>query len=194
MTCRTTEEVLGCYTLEDGKTQTVIVHNVVDADGVVFATYYLDEAHNIVDGATAENVKLGECAVTEFCVESQEWTYGIDNTGTNFRWPSACYKLTLSDGSTIEWEQTTAANGGWTPQMEEWGQNIQAAADAAGIAWFVETRFRDPANPANLAGGGGFAGPPSLAVSNALTNMLWRYVNIQICPGQPVPIAKILDL
>lgn len=144
-------------------------------------------------GATAQPFTFGDCVeYSDQCVESQEWTYGIDNTGTNYRWPAATYQMTLSDGSAFLWQQTAAASGGWTPQMQEWGDQIQAAADAAGIKWFVETRFRDPANPANLAGGGGFAGPPSLAVSNALTNMAWRYVNIQICPGQPVPVSAQL--
>ena len=126
------------------------------------------------------------------CVESQEWTYGIDNTGTNFRWPSACYEIELSDGSIISFEQTVSATSGWTPQMQEWGANIQAAADASGLQWFVSTRFRFPNNPSNLAGAGGFPGPPSEAVSNQLTSMLWRYVNIQICPGQPVPVSARL--
>lgn len=132
----------------------------------------------------------GPCADTHIqCVETQEWTYGIDNTGTDYRWDAATYKVVLSDGSELFFEQTTASGGGWTPQMQEWGANIQTAADNAGLRWFVETRFRDPANPTSLVGGGGFPGPPSVPVSVALTNMLWRYVNIQICPGQPVPVS-----
>lgn len=119
------------------------------------------------------------------CVESQEWTYGIDNTGTSFREDNTI-RITLSDGTSFEYNQPPTT--GWTPQMELWGQEIQQAADNAGIKWFVETRFRNASNPADLSGGGGFSGPPSLVVSNALTNMLWRYVNIQICPGQPVPV------
>ena len=126
---------------------------------------------------------------TPMCVESQEWTYGIDNTGTDYRWTEAVYEIDLSDGTTLTFEQSTAANGGWTPQMQEWGENIQQAVNEAGLLWFVETRYRVGANPANLAGGGGFPGPPSLAVSNALQGMEWRYVNIQICPGQPVPTS-----
>lgn len=143
--------------------------------------------------APPEGAVIDLCAPREeFCVESQEWTYGIDNTGTNYGWMDATYEIVLSDGSTIQFKQSSAAVGGWTPQMQEWGANIQAAMDAAGIKWFVETRYRLPSDPSNLAGGGGFAGPPSLAISNALTNMLWRYVNIQICPGQPVPVQANL--
>lgn len=126
------------------------------------------------------------CQGSPECVESQEWTYGIDNTGTLFSEDNTI-QVNLSDGSSFTFNQPPAT--GWTPQMQVWWDEIQAAADANGIAWFVETRFRDPSNPTSLAGGGWFAGPPSVAVSNALTNMAWRYVNIQICPGQPVPVS-----
>jgi hypothetical protein len=123
------------------------------------------------------------------CRESQEWTYAIDNTGTLFSEDNTI-KIELSDGTEFTFNQPPTTN--WTPQMELWGQEIQATADAQGLKWFVETRFRDPRNPSSLAGGGGFNGPPSVAVSNALTNMLWRYVNIQICPGQPTPVAATI--
>lgn len=133
----------------------------------------------------------GGCSLAEYCVESQEWTYGLDNTGTSFSW-TATYELVLSNGSVIQFEQTPTSS--WTPQMQLWGTNIQQAADDAGLQWFVDTRYRIPSNPSSLAGGGGFPGPPSEAISNALTNMLWRYVNIQICPGEPVPVsATIID-
>ena len=200
MNCTELTAVPVCLKNADGTTVSAVAHyqygRDVDAALIHEATVITDSTGQVVyDLADYESVEVGQCPDQTMCVESQEWTYGIDNTGTNYRWPSACYKLTLSDGSTIEWEQTSASNGGWTPQMEEWGQSIQAAADAAGIAWFVETRYRDPSDPSNLAGGGGFSGPPSLAVSNALTNMLWRYVNIQICPGQPVPImAEVVEV
>lgn len=125
------------------------------------------------------------------CVESQEWTYALDNTGTAFSEDNTI-RITLSDGTFFDFNQPPAA--GWTPQMAIWGAEIQAAADAAGLAWFVETRFRNPSNPSDLSGGGGFSGPPSLSVSLALTSMAWRYVNIQICPGQPTPVAaEIID-
>ena len=49
------------------------------------------------------------CKGTPECVESQEWTYGIDNTGTTYDRPNAEYEITLSDGSTLTWTQTTAS-------------------------------------------------------------------------------------
>ena len=122
---------------------------------------------------------------TPFCVESQEWTYGLDNTGTRFN-DTADYEIELSDGSVLNFSQT--AQTGWSNQLLEWATNIQAAADAAGLQWFVDARFRNPSAPTDLAGGGGLSGPPSEQVSLQLTNMLWRYVNIQICPGVPVPV------
>lgn len=197
MNCKDIQTQAVCLRSADGSKVSAVAHYEYgqDINSAVLksSTRYTDASGDLVyDPADFEEITAGLCPSDTECVESQEWTYGIDNTGTNFRWPSATYEMELSDGSTFQWQQTTAANGGWTPQMEEWGQEIQAAADAAGIKWFVETRFRQPSDPANLAGGGGFAGPPSLAVSNALTSMLWRYVNIQICPGQPVPVAARL--
>lgn len=122
------------------------------------------------------------------CVESQEWTFGLDNTGTRFS-DDADYEIELSDGSTLAFSQTPT--GGWTTQISQWAASIQAVADAAGLAWFVDARFRWPNNPSDLGGGGGLPGPPSDQVSQQLTNMLFRYVNIQICPGTPVPVRMI---
>lgn len=171
----------GTDTLSGWKIHTT---DIIDGYGFVI----VDIAGNEVVGGFEVDEKYCAYRPTQ-CVESQEWTYGIDNTGTTPLW-DATYLITLSDGTTVEFQQTAQASGSsWTPQMQEWGQNIQAAADAAGLAWFVDTRFRLPSNPSNLSGGGGFSGPPSVAVSNALSNMLWRYVNIQICPGQPVPVS-----
>ena len=134
--------------------------------------------------------------LTPQCVESQEWTYGIDNTGTRFN-DVATYCLILSDGSTLEWSQDGSSNS-WTPQLIEWSANIQAAADNAGLKWFVEPRFVDNPNPPNIDGtingpGGtasGLPGAPSVPIAVALVDggMAWRYVNFQICPGQPVPV------
>jgi hypothetical protein len=152
--------------------------------------------HVAVPGATAENVSLGACPANVQCVESQEWTYGIDNTGTRFN-DVATYCLELSDGSTLEWSQDGSSTS-WTPQLQEWSANIQAAADNAGIKWFVEPRFVDNPNPTNIDGtingpGGtpsGLPGAPSVPIAVALIEggMAWRYVNFQICPGQPVPV------
>ena len=128
------------------------------------------------------------------CVESQEWTYGIDNTGTNFSYADATYEITLSDGSTLQWSQTAQAD--WTPQLQEWAAGIQAAADAAGLAWFVEPRAVNNPNPTDISGNygnnpTGLPGAPSVPIAVALIDggMAARYVNIQICPGQPVPVA-----
>lgn len=136
------------------------------------------------------------------CVESQEWTYGIDNTGTDYRWADATYELELSDGTIWEWEQTAASNGGWTAQLTEWAAANQTQADNAGVKFFVEPRFIDDTNPTNIDGtiggpGGtpsGLPGAPSAVVAQALRDggMSWRYVNFQVCPGQPVPVAARL--
>ena len=153
----------------------------------------------IVDGVKEEFV-LPETECDKFvvpvCVESQEWTYGIDNTGTNFS-DIAGYELTLSDGTTLTWDQTPTT--GWTLQLQQWSANIQQAADDAGLVWFVEPRFIDFYNVTNLDGtingpGGtpsGLPGAPSEVVATALDagGMRWRYVNFQICPGQPVPVS-----
>ena len=137
--------------------------------------------------------RVGVCVDTQpMCVESQEWTYGIDNTGTQTNF-DAILCITNSDGSTVEVVQTDqGAASQWTPQMAEWGANLQAAVDAAGIKWFVETRYI-VADETNLSGGGGFAGPPSIPVAKALYDggMRARYLNIQICPGQPVPVNAV---
>lgn len=166
----------------------VICDSVTKTKHIVTSVFDRDENEVVIwDVDTWEEC----CQWTPECVESQEWTYGIDNTGTNFAEDNTI-QVNLSDGSSFIFNQPPAT--GWTPQMQVWWDEIQTAADANGIAWFVETRYRDPSNPANLAWGGWFAWPPSVAVSNALTNMAWRYVNIQICPWQPVPVsAEIID-
>ncbi len=129
------------------------------------------------------------------CVQSQEWTYGIDNTGTHYE-DVATYCLELSDGSTLEWSQGGNSTA-WDEQLTEWATNIQTAATDAGLEWFVEPRFVDNVTPTSidgtLNGPGGFPsglpGAPSVPIAVALVNggMFRRYVNFQICPGQPVP-------
>ena len=130
------------------------------------------------------------------CYESREWTYSIDNAGTTYDWPNAEYQLTLSDGSTINWVQTAASNGGWTQQLTEWANNLQASADAAGLQWFVEPRAVNNPNPSDISGNygstpTGLPGAPSIPVAEYLVanGMIARYLNIQICPGQPVPVS-----
>ena len=135
-----------------------------------------------------------ECPDSEVsCVESQEWTYGIDNTGTTTD-EDAVITITLSDGSSFDIQQTNqGAVSQWTPQMGEWGDNIQSAADAAGLAWFVETRCI--LSSGGLDGCGGFSGPPSVPISEGLWagGISARYVNIQICAGQPVPVGAVYN-
>ena len=131
-----------------------------------------------------------------YCLESQEWTYGGDNTGTNYRWPAASYKITLSNNDELFFEQTTASSGGWTAQLIEWSASIQSKADDAGLKWFVEPRFVNDANPSDISGNlpsglpSGLPGAPSSVIAEALVNqgISWRYVNFQICPGEPVPV------
>lgn len=157
-------------------------------EGAVTANTFVPVSGVAVDGLP-DDLSQCEMPLEAVCYESQEYTYGLDNTGTNYLWDDATYEIKLSDGSTIEFKQTPAANGGWTPQMQEWGANIQQAADDAGLLWKVETRYIAAAG--SLVGGGGFAGPPSVPVSEGLYagGMRWRYVNIQICPGQPTPVS-----
>lgn len=157
----------------------------------------------LVNCDTGESFELPttECEdklTTPFCVESQEWTYGLDNTGTTFG-DTASYVLTLSDGSTLMWDQSPMS--GWSEQLTHWAEEIQTAANNAGLVWFVESRFIDSFNPPNIDGtidgpGGvasGLPGAPSQNVAVALDagGMVWRYVNFQICPGQPVPVSAI---
>ena len=129
------------------------------------------------------------------CMVSQEWTYGIDNTGTRFS-DAGELKITLDDGRCLNWTQTPT--GGWSDQLTQWAAGIQAAADALGLQWLVEPRFVDNPNPSNIDGtingpGGtpsGLPGAPDPIIAQALIDggMAWRYVNIQICPGEPVPV------
>lgn len=132
-----------------------------------------------------------ECGAVE-CRESQEWTYGLDNTGTSFS-DTASYVIELSDGTILEFDQTST--GGWSQQLTLWAANIQTAADNAGLNWFVEPRAVNNPNPTDISGNygnspTGLTGAPSIPVAQALISggMVARYVNIQICPGQPTPV------
>lgn len=200
--CRKTETVIACFIPSDQSGSVPILHTtVLDDNGASIAGYFHDESGLAIDPASylgGGAAIVGECPQpsTE-CVESQEWTYGIDNTGT-FYSDVATYEIALSDGSTLSFSQD-GSSGSWTAQLTEWANNIQAAADAAGLAWFVEPRFIDNSNPSNIDGtingpGGtpsGLPGAPSVPIALALFDggMAWRYVNFQICPGQPVPVS-----
>ena len=153
----------------------------------------------VLSGAAPSSVDEVTCLddLKPECREAQEWSFGIDNTGTRFN-DVATYEIGLSDGSTISFEQA-GGSASWTQQLTEWAANIQQSADDAGLVWFVEPRFVDTYNPANIDGtingpGGtpsGLPGAPSEVIAVALDagGMAWRYVNFQICPGQPVPVS-----
>ncbi len=185
------EDAAACVTLADGTTVSALHHY----DPKTRQDKFLVPDGNTVVDVTGQVVewKVGACPVDVECVESQEWTYGIDNSGTIFN-DIATYCLELSDGSVLEWSQDGSSNN-WTPQLQEWSANIQAAADAAGLLWFVEPRFVDNRDPSNIDGSSagspsGLPGAPSVPIAEALFagGMSWRYVNFQICPGQPVPV------
>ena len=168
-------------------------------------TYHIITTSFSEDGVATElsNVDTLEecCKGTPKCVESQEWTYGIDNTGTTYDRANAEYEIRLSDGSTLTWTQTTASAAWWSAQLTEWSESIQASADAAWLAWFVEPRTVNNLNPTDISGNYGsnptwLPWAPSVPVAQALINwgMAARYVNIQICPWQPVPVgAKVIS-
>lgn len=184
--CEQNDFELRCAQLADGTRLDGYV--VVDPDSGGKSTVWCLFGTDVPLDPQPAPADLEPCSDPEkpCCEESQEWTYGLDNTGTRYNWDNVTYLIELSDGATLTFTQTATA--GWTPQVQQWSTLIQAAADSAGLAWFVEPRFRFPADPSNLSGGGGFPGPPSVAVSQVLTSMAWRYVNIQICPGNPVPV------
>ena len=130
------------------------------------------------------------------CIVSQEWTYALDNTGTRFSNENTI-KMTLDDGRCIEFTQPAITAGSWAAQLTDWAAQIQAGADALGLQWLAEPRFVDNPNPPNIDGtingpGGtpsGLPGAPDSTIAVALIDggIAWRYVNIQICPGEPVP-------
>lgn len=81
--CSKAEEILGCYTDGAGVRQTIIIHNVYDDDGVVYATAHLDASGNIID-TSAGSVVPGACPVAQPDVE----------------WKTLCEEL--PDGSIME--------------------------------------------------------------------------------------------
>lgn len=135
------------------------------------------------------------CKGVPKCVESQEWTYGLDNTGTTYQ-DTATYVMTLSDGSELTIEQTPT--GWWTAQNQLLTTLWQAAADAAGLAWFIEPRTVNNIIPSDISGNywntpTGLPGAPSEVVAKFLIDngIVARYLNIQICPGNPVPVNVV---
>lgn len=123
------------------------------------------------DPADVEAGPCCACGAPE-CIESREWTFGIDNTGTRFSW-DVDITVTLSDGSDFTFQQTPTA--GWSQQITLWAAEMQAA-----MPWTVsEPRCDLP------AGCGGLPGTPTGVV---LPNMFWRYANVQVCPGDPIPV------
>ena len=135
-----------------------------------------------------------ECGGESNCVESQEWTYGIDNTGTDFA-DTATYEITLSNGTKLQFEQTPTT--GWAAQLTQWAAAIQQVADNAGLVWFSDARTVNNVVPSDISGGyganstpTGLPGAPSVPIAQGLIDggMSVRYVNIQICPAQSVPV------
>lgn len=131
------------------------------------------------------------------CVESQSYTFAIDNTGTSFNLPQT-FVMGLNDGSSITIQQTPQS--GNTPQMLEWESEIVAGALALGITgWDVGARVlhnfgavgsatNDVTNIGPLFG---LPGPSSVATALALDagGMYVRYMNIEICPGGVLPVS-----
>lgn len=140
--------------------------------------------------ATSTGQPCGQDCKPDECVESQEWTFGLDNTRSKAEW-SGIVCMSLDDGTTVTFPQTSHAPGDFSAQINEWQAGLQAAADARGLRWLVEVRVRKPSNPTDLSGLFGFPGPPSELVSLGLTSMIWRYLNIQICPGEPLPTGAV---
>ncbi len=199
MNCKDMQTQAVCLRMADGSTTSAVAHyeyGLTATDAVTnTSTRFTDATGALVyDISLFESVTVGECVSQSQCVESQEWTYGIDNSGTRFD-DLATYCLELSDGSTLEWSQDGSSSS-WTPQLQEWSANIQTAADSAGLQWFVEPRFINNDDPSNIDGNlnsgspSGLPGAPSVPIAEALAagGMQWRYVNFQICPGQPVPV------
>ena len=131
------------------------------------------------------------------CVVSQEWTYALDNTGTSFANENTLV-MTLDDGRTISFTQPPITSGSWAAQLTDWAGKIQSGADSLGVQWLVEPRYVDNPNPPNNDGTirgpngtpSGLPGAPDSTIAVALVDagIAWRYVNIQICPGEPVPV------
>ena len=166
-----------------------LVLSQLAADGSAWSSYTLGAGETV-----AECPKM---KTKTDCVESQEWTYAGDNTGTDFS-DTATYVMNLSDGSTLSVVQTPT--NGWTEQNQLLTTLWQAEADAAGLAWFIEPRAVNNAIPTDISGGygansvpTGLPGAPSIPVAEYLikNGIVARYLNFQICPGQPVPVSIV---
>ena len=122
MTCRKVEEVLGCFVAEDGTKQTVIIHNVTDADGVVIATLFLDSAHAPVAGATAETVTPGACPVPQPIVEWVRYCETVDDEQVEFwcvittTFDAACQPIVPPTLSFYELDKQTVYEPVGTPE------------------------------------------------------------------------------
>ena len=199
MTCKDLEPIIGCLSFADGTKKSIGIHyeyrENATGETVLYKTRYADEEGNALTLAAGDSVKVGQCAQNApECVESQEWTYGIDNTGTTYA-DTATYEITLSNGQALTFEQTPTT--GWTNQLTQWAANIQAVADDAGLTWFADPRAVNNVVPSDISGGygagltpTGLPGAPSVPIAQGLIDggMGARYVNIQICPAQPVPV------
>ena len=61
-TCREVEQQLVCFVNAAGDKQTLVMHNVIDANGAVYATAYLDQTGAPVD-TSGGTVTVGACPV-----------------------------------------------------------------------------------------------------------------------------------
>lgn len=128
------------------------------------------------------------------CVESQELTYATDNGGTRFN-DVATYCQVMSDGQEVPFSQDGSSTN-WAQQLTELAISLQAGYDLLGIIAFVEPRFVNNSDTSDISGNlsngasSGLPGAPSVAIAAHLdaNDIFWRYLNIQICVGQPVPV------
>ena len=128
------------------------------------------------------------------CVVSQEWTYAWDNAFTNYANKNR-FKVTLDDDRCFFLEQEAASS--WADQLTIIAAAQQVETDALGLQWLSEPRYVDNPNPPNIDGTirgpngtpSGLSGAPSVAIALSIieSGVAWRYVNIQICPGEAVP-------
>ena len=192
---KTSQTPMVCIRRADGTRETAFV--AFDPDDKAQSVVYLDATEGVLTLGAGDTVTAGECPLHQVdCVESLEYTYGLDNTGTRYN-DTATYEIEFSDGQILTFEQTPT--GGWSDQLTQWAAAVQVAMDGVGIVGFAEPRFVDNPNPSNIDGtingpGGtpsGLPGAPSSRIAELLIagGMSWRYVNFQMCAGQPVPVA-----
>ena len=136
------------------------------------------------------------------CMEEQARYVGLDNTFTNFADTATyCVETDGGAGPTIEFSQLPVTGAGfpggpWAEQfVTQLAPNLSDAATNAGVKWIIEAAFVDNSNPSNISGNtssGASSGLPgvlteSIAQSFVDNSMSWRFLQITVCPGSPVP-------